>query len=93
MLQQMARVIQEGDGSGNNMMIRFEFPSGLEIVGLATKNFYGGEWDFGPSWNYVVFADKTFLLDTGRVGMGPKLLQMMQTAATASYCALPGISV
>jgi len=60
------------------MIVRIPFPSGLEIIGMATKNFYGGDWDFGPTWNYVVRADKSFLLDTGRDGMGPKLLDMME---------------
>lgn len=80
MLRQIAKVIHKGDESGNDMVVRFEFPSGLKIIGLATQNFYGGDWDFGPSWNYVVLADKAFLLDTGRVGMGPKLLGMMDAA-------------
>jgi glyoxylase-like metal-dependent hydrolase (beta-lactamase superfamily II) len=84
MLQQMAKVVHKGDKSGNGMMIRLEFPSGLEIIGLATQNFYGGDWDFGPSWNYVVLADKAFLLDTGRVGMAPKLLRMMESAGISS---------
>ncbi len=73
-------VIQEGEGNGVSMITRFKFPSGLEIIGLATKNYYGGEWDTGSSWNYVVLADKPFLLDTGRTGMGKKLLQMIETA-------------
>ena len=83
MLQEMVRVIQEGDESGNGMIIRLPFPSGLEIIGLATKNSYGGDWDFGPSWNYVVFADKAFLLDTGRVGMGSALIKMLDTAGVS----------
>lgn len=84
MLQEVVEVIHEGDESGNGMIIRIPFPSGLEIFGLATKNVYGGDWDFGPSWNYVVLADKAFLLDTGRVGMGPKLLEMMGFAGLSS---------
>ena len=83
MLQQLVKVIQEGDTSGNNMIIRLELPSGLKVIGLATKNSYGGDWDFGPSWNYIVFADKVFLLDTGRLGMGPKLLEMMECAGVS----------
>ncbi len=80
MLHDRMKVIDEGDGQGNNMIIKFEFPSGLEIMGLATKNFYGGEWDYGATWNYVVMGDKPFMVDTGRFGMGKKLLQMMESA-------------
>jgi glyoxylase-like metal-dependent hydrolase (beta-lactamase superfamily II) len=83
MLQQAVKVIQKGDSSGNDMIIRLELPSCLEIIGLATKNSYGGDWDFGPSWNYVVFADRAFLLDAGRLGMGPKLLEMMECAGVS----------
>jgi hypothetical protein len=42
-----AEVIHEGDDSGNEMLVRFRLPSGLEIFGLPTKNFYGGDWDLG----------------------------------------------
>lgn len=83
MLQEVVEVIRRGDESGNGMVVRIPFPSGLEIIGLATKNFYGGDWDFGPTWNYVVLADKSFLLDTGRVGMGPKLLDMMESSGVS----------
>jgi glyoxylase-like metal-dependent hydrolase (beta-lactamase superfamily II) len=77
-------VIHEGDESGNRMMIRLEFPSGLQIIGLATKNFYGGDWDFGPTWNYVVLADEAFLVDTGRVGMGRILVDMMDASGVST---------
>ena len=80
MLQEVVEVIRQGDESGNGWVVRIPFPSGLEIIGVATKNFYGGDWDFGPTWNYIVLADKSFLLDTGRVGMGPKLLDMMESS-------------
>ena len=83
MLQQAVKVVQKGDASGNHMIIRLELPSGLEIAGLATQNSYGGDWDFGPSWNYVVLADKAFLVDAGRLGMGPKLLEMMECAGVS----------
>jgi hypothetical protein len=51
-----AEVIHEGDDSGNEMLVRFRLPSGLEIFGLPTKNFYGGDWDLGPTWNYAVLS-------------------------------------
>jgi glyoxylase-like metal-dependent hydrolase (beta-lactamase superfamily II) len=61
------------------MTVRFRLPSGLEIYGLPTKNFYGGHWDLGPTWNYAVMADKPFLVDAGRVGQGDSLIAMMES--------------
>ena len=75
-----AEIIQRGDRSGNGMTVRFRLPSGLEIFGLPTKNFYGGHWDLGPTWNYAVMTDTPFLVDTGKFGQGKHLLGMMQTA-------------
>ena len=37
MLRKVAEVIHEGDESGNGMIVRIRFPSGLEIVGLAWR--------------------------------------------------------
>lgn len=65
------------------MIVRFRLPSGLEIVGAATKNNYGGEWDTGPSWNYAVLSDKPFLVDTGRHHMGRPLLRMLESAGVS----------
>ena len=62
------------------MVVRFRLPSGLEILGLPTENFYGGEWDLGPTWNYLVCSHDPFLVDTGRFHMGKKLLSMMAFA-------------
>jgi len=60
--------------------VRFGLPSGLEIISLPTKNFYGGHWDLGPTWNYAVLADKPFLVDSGRFGQGKNLVDMMTSA-------------
>ena len=73
-------IIAPGDENGNGRVVRFRMSSGLEIIGLPTKNFYGGQWDLGPTWNYVVLADKPFLVDAGRFGQGKKLVGMMQAA-------------
>ena len=73
-------IIEQGDENGNGRVVRFRMPSGLEIVGLPTKNFYGGHWDLGPTWNYVVLADKPFLVDAGRFGQGKNLVGMLQAA-------------
>ena len=73
-----AEVIHKGDDSGNEMLVRFRLPSGLEIFGLPTKNFYGGHWDLGPTWNYAVMSDKPFLVDAGRLGQGKKLVAMIE---------------
>ena len=73
-----AEIIHPGDDSGNEMMVRFRLPSGLEIFGLPTKNFYGGHWDLGPTWNYAVMSDSAFLVDAGRFGQGKNLIAMME---------------
>jgi hypothetical protein len=75
--QYIKEIINQGDDSGNGMTVRFGLPSGLEIIGLPTKNFYGGHWDLGPTWNYAVLADKPFLVDSGRFGQGKNLVDMM----------------
>jgi hypothetical protein len=64
-------VMHKGDDSGNEMLVRFRLPSGLEIFGLPTKNFYGGDWDLGPTWNYAVLSDKPFLRQTVSSGRRP----------------------
>ena len=53
-------IIQKGDASGNGMVAKFRLPSGLEIITLPTKNFYGGHWDLGPTWNYAVMTPKGY---------------------------------
>lgn len=70
-------IIQPGSGNGNNTIVRLNLPSGRTIFGLATENNYGGEWDLGPTWNYIVGPEKPFLVDTGKSGMGQRLLEMM----------------
>ncbi len=74
------RVLNQGDEYGNDMVARIRLTSGREILALATKNFYAGDWDFGPTWNYVVDAERPFLVDAGRRGMGPRLMEMMKLA-------------
>ncbi|MCU0822455.1 MAG: MBL fold metallo-hydrolase [Spirochaetes bacterium] len=64
--------------SEKNMTIKFLFPSGLEIYGFATENNYGGDWDYGATWNYLVMTDRPFLVDTGRFDMGGKLIRMIE---------------
>jgi len=66
------------------MVVKFQLPSGLEIVGLPTKNFYGGHWDLGPTWNYAVMADSPFLVDSGRFGQGENLVAMMESAGISA---------
>ncbi len=80
MLQEIMGIIQKGQENGKNMIIRLRLPSGLEIIGLATETYYGGDWDYGSTWNYLVLADKPFLVDTGRVGQGKMLFNMMEAA-------------
>jgi hypothetical protein len=51
------KIIRHGDKNGNGMIVRFRLPSGLEIFGFPTENFYSGDWDLGPTWNYAVMAE------------------------------------
>jgi glyoxylase-like metal-dependent hydrolase (beta-lactamase superfamily II) len=74
------QVVQRGDSSGNNMIVRITLSSGRHIYGLATANLYGGDWDIGPTWNYLVTGGRPFLVDSGRRGTGPQLLKMMEAA-------------
>jgi glyoxylase-like metal-dependent hydrolase (beta-lactamase superfamily II) len=80
MLRDMMEVVQRGEGNGNHMVVRMRLPSGLEILGLPTENFYGGDWDLGPTWNYLILADRPFLVDTGRTGQGNVLLKKVKAA-------------
>ena len=84
MNQYNIEVIHKGDESGNDMTVRYRLPSGLEIFGLPTMNFYGGHWDLGPTWNYAVMADRPFLVDSGRFGQGQKLIAMMGSVDIAA---------
>ena len=77
-------ILHHGDENGNGMIARFELSSGREIVGFATKNVYGGAWDVGPTWNYLVTGDRLLLIDAGRRGMGKPLLEMIETAGFAA---------
>ena len=77
MLEQYYDVVRAGDSRGNGMILKFRFPSGLVVYGLPTPNEYGGEWDLGPTWNYLVLADRPFLVDCGRWGTGQYLVETM----------------
>lgn len=78
MLNDILEIINKQDNK--NMSIKLRLPSGLVIYGFATENFYGGEWDYGSSWNYLVMTEKPFLVDTGRFDMGGKLISMIESA-------------
>jgi len=73
-------VILRGDSSGNNMIVRARLSSGRHIYGFATENFYGGDWDLGPTWNYLVTAKRPFLVDAGRRGKGRQLVELIEFA-------------
>ncbi|MEW6261721.1 MAG: MBL fold metallo-hydrolase [Thermodesulfobacteriota bacterium] len=77
MLLDTVTMLKHGDRNGNGMLLRFRLPSGLEIYGLPTPNFYEGEWDLGPTWNYLVLADEPFLVDAGRFGQTDLLTDML----------------
>jgi len=76
--KEIFNILRKGDESGNHMIIRMRLSSGREIFCFATENTYGGEWDLGPTWNYVITSEKPFLVDAGRRGNGLKLLEMMR---------------
>ncbi|MBU2514981.1 MBL fold metallo-hydrolase [bacterium] len=71
-------IIRKGDDNGNHAIVKFVLSSSLVVYGLATKNFYGGKWDTGPTWNYLVMAEKPFLVDTGRTNTSKSLIEMME---------------
>jgi glyoxylase-like metal-dependent hydrolase (beta-lactamase superfamily II) len=84
-LEQYAKkILNKGDENGNGMVVKFLLPSGLEIFSLPTKNYYGGQWDLGPTWNYAVMADQPFLVDAGRFGQGENLVGMLEAAGIKS---------
>ena len=84
MQKYIKEIINRGDESGNDMTAKFQLPSGIEIYGLATRNFYGGHWDLGPTWNYAVMTAKPFLVDSGRFGQGKNLIRMLESAGISA---------
>lgn len=82
-LENRITVIHNGDQNGNGMVFKVSSRSGTDIFGLATRNFYGGNWDLGPTWNYLVMADEPFLVDTGRTGTFESLLGMIENTGFA----------
>lgn len=62
------------------MVVRITLSSGRRIYGFATENTYGGDWEIGPTWNYLVTGKKPFLVDSGRRGQGLHLVKMMELA-------------
>lgn len=80
MIADRVEIIHQGDLNGNQWIIRVGLPSGRSILGLATENVYGGDWDLGPTWNYVVQGENPFLIDAGRYGMGGRILEMLAAA-------------
>ena len=79
MFKERVEIIRKGDPSGNGMIFKLITPGGIEIFGLGTKNNYGGEWDLGATWNYLVLTEEPFLVDTGRTGTCDALLEMIET--------------
>ena len=73
-------VLNPGDKNGNRRVTSFRLPSGLEIIGLPTPNSYGGEWDLGPTWNYLILTENPILVDTGRYGTATELTDMIRMA-------------
>jgi len=84
MLTEKTKIIHQGDSNGNGWVVQVKLPSGRTLFALATENVYGGDWDLGPTWNYLVQTDNPFLIDTGRYGMGGRLLELIEHAGFAA---------
>jgi len=66
LLTEFTDVLHEGDAKGNGTAIRITLPSGLVVFGFATRNAYAGDWDYGPTWNYLErCGDILEILDDG----------------------------
>jgi glyoxylase-like metal-dependent hydrolase (beta-lactamase superfamily II) len=62
-------VIVKGKDNGEGMVIHYKTAKGTDVFGLAMPNIYAdADWDLGPTWCYLVFGQKTTLIDTGRQG-------------------------
>ena len=56
-------VIKAGDDSGNRMVARFTLPTGAVVHGIGIPQAWKSP--LGPTWSYVVEADKLTLIDAG----------------------------
>lgn len=70
-------VIRYGEDNGNGTVFRLRTSKGTEIYGLPTPNNYGGDWDLGPTWNYLIVSEEITLVDTGSWGEGHSLIEMI----------------
>ena len=62
-------VIVKGKDNGESMVIHYKTAKGADVFGLAIPNIYAdADWDLGPTWCYLIFGQKTTLIDTGRLG-------------------------
>ncbi len=62
-------VIVKGKDNGEGMVIHYKTAKGTDVFGLAIPNIYAdADWDLGPTWCYLIFGQKTTLIDTGRLG-------------------------
>ena len=62
-------VIVKGKDNGEGMVIHYQTAKGTNVFGLGVPNIYvDADWDLGPTWCYLIFSQKTTLVDTGRLG-------------------------
>lgn len=62
-------VVVQGKDNGEGMSIHYQTMKGTHIFGLGIPNIYASaDWDLGPTWCYLIFGQKTILVDTGRFG-------------------------
>ncbi|MBI4963128.1 MAG: MBL fold metallo-hydrolase [Desulfomonile tiedjei] len=78
MLDDRITIVNPGDEYRNGMIVKISVSTGRDIFALATKNVYSGDWDVGPTWNYLIASDRPFLVDAGRRGMASSLMEMME---------------
>jgi hypothetical protein len=62
-------IIITGKDNGECMVVHYRTAHGTDVFGMGVPNIYSStDWDLGPTWCYLVFGDKTTLVDTGRRG-------------------------
>ncbi|MDY6912130.1 MAG: MBL fold metallo-hydrolase, partial [Chloroflexota bacterium] len=62
-------LIVNGTEDGEGMVVHHRTSGGTDIFGLGVPNIHSNlDWDLGPTWCYLICAQKTVLIDTGRFG-------------------------
>ena len=75
-------VIQHGDSSGNDMIVRMTLSSGRHIYGFATKNLYGGDSGHRPDVELPHFTRRQAFSEV-HSGNLFNCVKMIESAASA----------